>query len=55
MPKAKKERIINNVKATMAVEGQYITDENIELLSDFLDKKITKKEAVKKIREKVLA
>ena len=39
---------------TMAVEGQYITHENEVLISDFLDKKISKKDAVKKIRERVL-
>jgi len=54
MPEIKKEKIINNIKATMAVEGQYITAENVALISDFLDKKVSKKEAVRKIRERVL-
>ena len=54
MSDIKKQRIINNIKATMAVEGQYLTEEHVITISDFLDKKVSKKEAVKKIRERVL-
>ena len=49
-----KKRIINNIKATMAVENQKLTNDDIKLLEDFADDKISMDEAMELIKSKIL-
>ncbi|MEG0872920.1 MAG: hypothetical protein RSE00_03275 [Clostridia bacterium] len=48
------EMIINSVKVTMAAEGQYIDNEDILLISSFLNKEITEQEGIEKIKSDIL-
>lgn len=54
MPKEDRKRIIENIKATMAVENQKLTIDDIKLLEDFADDKITMDEALNIIRNMIL-
>ena len=54
MPKEDRKRIIENIKATMAVENQKLTTDDIKLLEDFADDKITMEEALNIIRNMIL-
>jgi hypothetical protein len=49
----RKGKIIKNIKATMAVEGQHLTKMNKIILADYLDNKITKKAAIAKIKKSI--
>ncbi len=54
MPIEDKERVINNIKTTMAVENQMLNDNDIRLLYDFADDKISMEEAMNYIKFTVL-
>lgn len=54
MPKEEKKRIIDNVKATMAVENQKLSHFDIKLLEDFADDKISMEEAMDLIKNRIL-
>ena len=54
MPKKDKTRIINNIKATMAVENQKLNNNDIKLLEDFADDKVSIEEAIKLIKNMIL-
>lgn len=54
MSKEDKKRILDNIKATMAVENQNLSDTDIKLLEDFADNKITMEEAMILIKSMVL-
>ncbi len=54
MPKEDKKRIINNIKATMAVENQKLSNSDIQLLEDFADDKISMEEAMNLIKNMIL-
>ncbi len=54
MPKEEKNKIINNIKATMAIENQKLNDSDIQLLEDFADDKISMEEAINLIKNMIL-
>ncbi len=49
-----KERMINNVKATMSIENQKLTHSDIKLLEDFADNKISMDEAMDLIKKLII-
>lgn len=49
-----KERMINNVKATMSIENQKLTHSDIKLLEDFVDNKISMDEAMDLIKKLII-
>ncbi len=54
MTREEKNKIINNIKATMAVENQKLSDSDIKLLEDFADDKISMEEAMNLIKNMIL-
>lgn len=54
MPEEEKNKIIDNVKATMAVENQMLNNNDIRLLEDFADNRITMEEAMGLIKDMTL-
>lgn len=54
MSKEDKKRIINNIKATLAVENQKLSNSDIKLLEDFADDKITLEEAMNLLKNMIL-
>ncbi len=54
MPREERNKIINNIKATMAVENQKLNDSDIQLLEDFADDKISMEEAMNLIKNMIL-
>lgn len=54
MHKEEKNKIINNIKATMAIENQKLNDSDIQLLEDFADDKISMEEAMNLIKNMIL-
>lgn len=54
MPREEKNKIINNIKATMAIENQKLNDNDIQLLEDFADDKISMEEAMNLIKNMIL-
>ena len=42
----KNEIIINNIKTSMAMENQFLSDRDINILNDFANKKISMDEAI---------
>lgn len=54
MPKEDRKRIINNIKATMAIENQKLTNNDIKLLEDYADNKISMEEAMNLIKSMIL-
>ena len=40
------ELIINNIKTTMEMENQFLTDKDVSLLNDFANNKITMEDAI---------
>ena len=54
MPREERNKIINNIKATMAVENQKLNDSDIKLLEDFADDKISMEEAMNLIKNMIL-
>ena len=54
MPREEKNKIINNIKATMAIENQKLNDSDIQLLEDFADDKISMEEAMNLIKNMIL-
>lgn len=49
-----REKMINNIKATMAVENQQLDCNNIKLLEDFADNKISMEDAMTSIKSFIL-
>lgn len=54
MPREEKNKIINNIKATMAVENQKLSNSDVKLLEDFADDKISMEEAMNLIKNMIL-
>ncbi len=46
----KNEIIINNIKTTMEMENQFLTDKDVNVLNDFANNKITMEEAITNIK-----
>ena len=54
MSREDKERIIENINATMKIENQALTSDDKEMLERYADNKITLEEAIKIIKESIL-
>ena len=54
MSREDKERIIENINATMKIENQAVTSDDKEMLERYADNKITLEEAIKIIKESIL-
>ena len=46
----KNEIIINNIKTTMEMENQFLTDRDVNVLNDFASNKITMEDAITDIK-----
>lgn len=44
---------INNIKTTMEMENQSLTANDIEMLNDFADNKITMEDAIQKVKQMI--
>ena len=44
------EKIINNIKASMSIEGMNLDKSDIDLINSFLDNKITEQEGIEIIK-----
>lgn len=52
IPEKDKIRIINNIKTSMEIENQNLTANDISLLNDFADNKISMEDAMQSIKAK---
>lgn len=52
IPEKDKIRIINNIKTSMEIENQNLTSNDISLLNDFADNKISMEDAMQSIKSK---
>ncbi len=50
IPEEDKIRIINNIKTSMEIENQNLTANDISLLNDFADNKISMEDAMQSIK-----
>lgn len=50
IPEEEKIRIINNIKTSMEMENQNLTSNDIALLNDFADNKISMEDAMQSIK-----
>ena len=50
IPEENKINVINNIKTTMEMENQVLTDRDIAILNDFADNKITMDDAINEVR-----
>ena len=50
IPEEEKLRIINNIKTSMEMENQILTPNDISLLNDFADNKISMEDAMQTIK-----
>jgi hypothetical protein len=53
IPEEEKIRIINNIKTSMEIENQNLTQSDISLLSDFADNKISMEDAMQIVKNMV--
>lgn len=50
IPEEEKIRIINNIKTSMEMENQTLTQNDISLLNDFADNKISMEDAIQRVK-----
>ena len=50
IPEEEKIRIINNIKTSMEMENQTLTQIDISLLNDFADNKISMEDAMQRVK-----
>ena len=50
IPEEEKIRIINNIKNSMEMENQTLTQNDISLLNDFADNKISMEDAMQRVK-----
>lgn len=53
IPEEDKIRIINNIKTTMEMENQNLTEGDIAMLNDFADNKITMEDAMQMVKQRI--
>ena len=46
----KNEKIINNIKATMGMEGMFLEENDIEIINGYLNKEITEAQGIELIK-----
>lgn len=49
------EKLIENIKATMAMEGFELQDKYVSLINQFLDNKITEQEGIDIIKKDIIS
>ena len=49
------EKLIENIKATMAMEGFEVQDKDVSLINQFLDNKITEQEGIDIIKKDIIS
>ncbi len=49
------EKLIENIKATMAMEGFELQDKDVSLINQFLDNKITEQEGIDIIKKDIIS
>lgn len=49
------EKIVKNIKATMAVEGNFLESQDVFLINQYLDNKITEEEGVDIIKRDIIS
>ena len=49
------ERLIENIKTTMAVEGMFLEEDDVNLINQFLNNEITEEEGIDKIKVDILS
>lgn len=50
IPYEEKDQIINNIKTSMQIENQFLSNSDITLLNDFADNKISYEDALNSIK-----
>ena len=53
IPEEDKIRVINNIRTTMEMENQNLTERDIAMLSDFADNKITLNDAMQMVKQMI--
>lgn len=49
-----KEKIIENIKTSMAIEGCFLKENDINIMNSYLTHEITEKEGIEKIKQEFL-
>ena len=49
------DKIVENIKTTMAVEGLFLQDRDVSLISQFLDNQITEQEGIGIIKKDIIS
>ena len=49
------EKLIENIKATMAMEGFELQDKDVSLINQFLDNKMTEQEGIDIIKKDIIS
>ncbi len=49
------EKLVENIKATMAMEGLELQDKDVSLINEFLDNKITEEQGIDIIRKDIIS
>lgn len=49
------EKIIKNIKATMAVEGNFLESQDVSLINQYLNNKITEEEGIDIIKKDIIS
>lgn len=49
------EKLIENIKATMAMEGFELQDKDVSIINQFLDNKITEQEGIDIIKKDIIS
>ena len=49
------DKIVENIKTTMAVEGLFLQDRDVSLINQFLDNQITEQEGIDIIKKDIIS
>ncbi len=49
------DKIVENIKTTMAVEGLFLQDKDVSLINQFLDNQITEQEGIDIIKRDIIS
>ncbi len=52
---SQEERMVENIKTTMAVEGLFLQDQDVSLIMQFLNKEITEEQGIDMIKSDILS
>ena len=48
-------KLVENIKATMAIEGLYLQDKDVSLINQYLENQITEKEGIDIIKKDIMS